>query len=50
MTARRFTLAKIGRLDVLCDAGREVVVPSAVAREVLAGPVESRVRPSPSTR
>ena len=34
------TLAKIGRLDVLCDAGREVVVPSAVAREVLAGPVD----------
>jgi predicted nucleic acid-binding protein len=33
-------LAKIGRLDVLTDAGREIVVPSAVAREVLAGPAD----------
>ena len=32
--------AKIGRLDVLADAGREIVVPSAVAREVLAGPAD----------
>ncbi|MEI7894108.1 MAG: hypothetical protein WCI05_13530 [Myxococcales bacterium] len=31
-------LAKVGRLDLLCDAGREIVVPGAVAREVLAGP------------
>lgn len=31
-------LAKVGRLKLLVGAGREVVVPDAVAREVAAGP------------
>lgn len=34
------TLAKVARLDLLWHAGRTVSVPRAVAREILAGPVD----------
>ena len=32
------SLAKIGRLDLLSAAEREVLIPAAVAKEILAGP------------
>jgi predicted nucleic acid-binding protein len=31
-------LAKIGRLDLLREAGREILIPAAAAKEILAGP------------
>ena len=38
------TLAKVGRLDLLTRGGRQLVVPTQVADEVLAGPERDPAR------
>jgi len=41
------TLAKVGRLDLLTRGGRQLVVPTQVTDEVLAGAVSSTDRSCP---